>query len=187
MRGFLRRTLHPERYHGHGRVRGPFFEGWYYKLVDARGEARFAIIPGIFLGDQRETDEAFVQVLDGQTGAARYFAYEVDAFQAAADRFDVRVGRSRFRHDRIELDLEDAEGSVRGELRLGPARPWPVTLSSPGIMGWYAWVPRMECYHGVLSFDHEVQGTLHVDGEPHGFDGGRGYTEKDWGRDCALL
>jgi hypothetical protein len=49
-------------------------------------------------------------------------------------------------------------------------------------MGWYRFVPRMECYHGVLSMDHGVAGSLVVDGETLVFDGGRGYAEKDWGR-----
>jgi hypothetical protein len=49
-------------------------------------------------------------------------------------------------------------------------------------MGWYAWMPRMECYHGVLSFDHSISGTLEVEGQAHVFDGGRGYIEKDWGK-----
>jgi hypothetical protein len=39
----------------------------------------------------------------------------------------------------------------------------------------------MECYHGVLSFDHALRGTLQIQGEPIAFDGGRGYMEKDWG------
>jgi hypothetical protein len=49
-------------------------------------------------------------------------------------------------------------------------------------MGWYAWVPRMECYHGVLSFDHSLQGTLTLNGKMMDFSGGRGYIEKDWGQ-----
>ena len=40
----------------------------------------------------------------------------------------------------------------------------------------------MECYHGVLSLDHGLRGALTVDGERVDFSGGRGYTEKDWGR-----
>jgi len=44
----LHSALHPASYHGHGK-RPPFFEGWYYKLVDASEQARYAVIPGIFL------------------------------------------------------------------------------------------------------------------------------------------
>jgi len=40
----------------------------------------------------------------------------------------------------------------------------------------------MECYHGVLSFDHAVRGSLAMNGRRVDFDGGRGYMEKDWGR-----
>ena len=49
-------------------------------------------------------------------------------------------------------------------------------------MGWYAFAPFMECYHGVLSFDHRIEGALVVDGEKVDFTGGRGYIEKDWGQ-----
>jgi hypothetical protein len=40
-------------------------------------------------------------------------------------------------------------------------------------MGWYAWVPRMECYHGVLSFSHPLQGTLTLNGKVMDFSGRR--------------
>ncbi len=49
-------------------------------------------------------------------------------------------------------------------------------------MGWYTFVPFMECYHGVLSLDHRVDGSLTVDGQQLDFAGGRGYIEKDWGQ-----
>lgn len=55
-------------------------------------------------------------------------------------------------------------------------------LGAPGIMGWYSFVPFMECYHGVVSVDHVISGELKVYGETVDFTGGRGYTEKDWGR-----
>ena len=60
--------------------------------------------------------------------------------------------------------------------------PWPVTFFSPGIMGLFAWVPKMECYHGVLSFDHSLQGKIILNGKEMDFSGGRGYIEKDWGK-----
>jgi len=38
----------------------------------------------------------------------------------------------------------------------------------------------MECYHGLVSLDHELSGELDL-GAPVEFTGGRGYIEKDWG------
>jgi hypothetical protein len=42
-----------------------FLEGWYYKLVEASEQARYAVIPGIFLSEDPAEHHAFVQILDG--------------------------------------------------------------------------------------------------------------------------
>ena len=178
---FFNTVLHPERYHGHSRLSGPFFEGWYFKLIDAAEQARYAVIPGIFLGKQGQNSEAFVQVLDGMTGRAVYHRYQTDDFCAAENAFDVRVGPNHFRADCIRLDIDGNGQKLRGEVQFAGLSPWPVTLISPGIMGWYGWIPAMECYHGVVSLDHALRGDITLDGTRVDFSGGRGYIEKDWG------
>lgn len=176
----LRGILHPERYHGPLRgQRSPFFEGWYFKVVDATGRHRFAFIPGIFWSNR---PHAFVQVLDGASGVAHYHEYPVGAFHAAEDSFAVRVEANHFNGDGIVLDIDRPDQRLSGSLHFDGVVPWPVTLTAPGIMGWYAWIPFMECYHGVVSLDHAVRGSLTIDGHTFDFDGGRGYIEKDWGR-----
>ena len=40
----------------------------------------------------------------------------------------------------------------------------------------------MECYHGVLSLDHTLEGALCLDQKALDFSGGHGYIEKDWGK-----
>jgi len=178
---FLRNTLHPERYQG-GHRRYPYFEGWYYKLIDASEEHRYAVIPGIYKGRDAASSHAFVQFMDGTTGEVTYVRYPLTEFQAAERAFEVLIGLNRFTAEATSLHLETPERNVRGSLRFSGINPWPVTLLSPGVMGWYAWVPFMECYHGVLSLDHTIEGILHIDGTAVDFSGGRGYTEKDWGR-----
>jgi hypothetical protein len=176
---FLRNVLHPARYHGRLRgQRAPFFEGWYFKVVDPTERHRFAFIPGVFWTSR---PHAFIQVLDGASGAAHYCDFPVESFWAAEDRFEVHVAGSRF--NRQEMTLRDVGPSrISGTLRFVGTTPWPVTLAMPGIMGWYAWVPFMECYHGVVSLDHAIDGALTIDDEAIDFSGGRGYIEKDWGR-----
>ncbi len=169
---------HPELYHGHGR-RAPYFEGWYYKLVSADESRRIAIIPGVSLSGEAH---AFVQVLNGVSGEAVYHRYPLADFHAEPRAFEVRVGPNLFRRDRIILDIQRAEGQVQGELHFTGLKPWPVSWFAPGIMGWYAWVPFMECYHGVLSLDHRIYGTLQLNGSEADFNGGSGYIEKDWGQ-----
>lgn len=177
----IRRVLNPAWYHGH-RARPPFFEGWYYKLVDPSGRHKLAIIPGIFRGHAHQDSHAFIQILDGVTSASHYASYPTTAFWAKPGAFDVRIAGSRFDLQQFELDIDQSEVKISGEIRLGPLTPWPVSLLSPGIMGWYAWIPMMECFHGVLSMDHELAGTLHYNGVEIDLTGGRGYLEKDWGR-----
>ncbi len=173
----VRSTLHPEGFHGEHAARG-FFEGWYVKLVSADRAQRWAVIPGLFVGLDGER-EAFVQVLDGATGASTYVPYPGEQFVARSDAFDVQVGTHRFTSTGVRLDLPDLRGEVAFEQ---PLVPWPVRPWSPGIMGWYAWVPAMECYHGVVSLDHGLRGSLEHQGQALEFTGGRGYLEKDWGQ-----
>lgn len=173
---FVTGVLHPEGFHGEG-VTSSYFEGWYVKVASADRSARWAVIPGVFL-DPDGGGEAFVQVLDGATGESWYHRYDLADFGAEAERFSVRVGPNRFSDRGVVLDLPSLQGEVRFETRLDP---WPVSWRSPGVMGWYAWVPKMECKHGVVSFGHDLAGSLTHDGATASFDGGRGYLEKDWG------
>lgn len=174
----LRATLNPGVYHGLNK-KPPFFEGWYYKLVSADEHHKMAIIPGMILGQDAH---AFVQVLDGVDGTTSYIKFPVKDFQADDRTFAIKVNENRFDDRHLSLALDDPQCQLTGEIQLGTLNPWPVTLVSPGIMGWYAWVPRMECYHGVLSFSHTLEGTLTLNGKLMDFSGGRGYIEKDWGQ-----
>lgn len=176
--GFIFDTLHPEIYHGHGK-KAPFFEGWYFKLVSADEQHRFALIPGVILSGQ---SHAFVQVLDGVKGTAKYFEFPSQSFQAERQSFDVQIERNRFTAQSISLDIASEAGLIQGALSFDGPRPWPVRWSAPGVMGWFGWIPFMECYHGVISFDHAISGVLQIDGQPVDFTGGRGYIEKDWGQ-----
>jgi len=174
----LRATITPGVYHGLNK-KPPFFEGWYYKLVSADEKSKVAIIPGVILGQDAH---AFVQVLDGVDGTSAYLRFPVTDFLADDRHFSIVIGDNRFDDRRLHLALDRPECRLMGEIQLGPLNPWPVTLLSPGVMGWYAWVPYMECYHGVLSFSHALQGGLTLNDQTLDFSGGRGYIEKDWGQ-----
>ena len=70
---------------------------------------------------------------------------------------------------------------MKGHISLGSWTPWPSSFLSPGAMGPFAFIPFMQCNHGLLSLDHELSGSLEVQGRRVSYDGGRGYLEKDWG------
>ena len=179
-------VLRPAGFHGTGRLRrhargksprSAYFEGWYLKLVSADRATRIAVIPGVFLSEDGSVAEAFVQVLDGIAGRTAYHRFDLSEFRADEHRFDVQVGVNRFGPDGMWLDLP----GLRADVRFGPLTGWPVTLREPGAMGWYAWVPTMECYHGVVSLDHALAGWIETDAGRVDLAEGRGYIEKDWG------
>lgn len=180
LRDYLQGIKHPEAYHGSHKPAG-FFEGWYIKLVSEDQSSKLAVIPGIFKGLKGDQDrnEAFVQLLDGSTGRSWYHRYPVADFSAQNDRFEVQVGPNHFDSSSVTLDLPNLKGSISYQ---SPLDPWPVTLASPGIMGWYGLVPFMECFHAVVSFGHQLSGSLEFEGKPTSFEAGRGYIEKDWGQ-----
>ena len=171
----LRALFNPEMYHGWGRQKN-YFEGWYYKVVSENGKHAMAIIPGIAM-DADGNRQAFIQILDGKDCSSEYHKFPISDFNANLQKFEVTIGKNRFSIDSLDLNLE----TIKGQLSFDRLQPWPSTWYSPGIMGPYSFVPFMECYHGVLSLDHDIKGSLFWRNQWVEFTGGRGYMEKDWG------
>ncbi len=177
----IKTTLHPEAFQGK-KKKPPYFEGWYFKLVDRDEQNFFAVIPGVQISTNPEESHAFVQIFEGSTGIVEYKTYPLSAFRSADTAFDIWIGPNHFTADAISLNINSPKLSINGNLKFQSLKSWPVTLKSPGIMGWYAWIPFMECFHGIVSMDHKIQGVLTVNSKVIDFIGGRGYTEKDWGK-----
>lgn len=178
LKNYLTGLRHPEGFHGQHKTNN-FFEGWYFKFVSDDLSQKWAVIPGVFRGLQgSQTHEAFVQILDGKNGTSHYISYPISEFDAASDRFEVKVGPNKFSASGATLDAGPLKGAIQIETELVP---WPVTLASPGIMGWYGMVPMMECFHGLVSFNHKITADLEIEGKQVQFSG-KGYIEKDWGK-----
>ena len=162
-------------YQGWGNTRR-YFEGWYFKVVNASETRAFAFIPGIAMEESGES-HAFVQLLDGKKKIAKYFTYDAASFIPSDRKFELSIENNYFSAGGIRLDLP----GVKGSLDFSGVVPWPNRWYSPGIMGPYTFVPFMECNHGIVSMDHSLTGSLTVNGEVIDFTGGRGFIEKDWG------
>lgn len=168
-------TFHPDQFQGWGKTKR-YFEGWYFKVVNADETKAFAFIPGIAM-DENGVQQSFIQVLDGKKRTAEYFKFDIREFHATFGKFEITLAGNHFSTHSINLNLLSAQG----RLTFRHLTPWPRNWYSPGIMGPYSFVPFMECYHGILSMDHRVDGKLTVLGENIDFTNGRGYIEKDWG------
>lgn len=166
----------PPMYHGWNNERS-YFEGWYLKIVDPAEKYALAIIPGISMTATGEK-HAFIQVLDGKNCQAHYFDFPASDFQPDEGKFDLKLGNNRFSATEISLDLP----WIKGTIHFNNTIPWPGTFFAPGVMGWYSFAPFLECYHGIVSMNHDLEGTLSINGSTVDFTGGKGYLEKDWGK-----
>lgn len=165
-----------ELYHGWFKKK-KFFEGWYFKLVSADGKYAFAFIPGIAM-DGNGNMQAFIQVLDGKGYTATYHKFQANTFLSNPDTFRIKIDTNTFTLNAIELNIPN----VSGVITFSNHHLWPKKIFAPGIMGWYAFVPFMECYHQVVSLDFQLKGGLQINNSMVDFTDGKGYLEKDWGR-----
>jgi tocopherol cyclase len=156
-----------------------YFEGWYFKHISADQKNIFSVIPGISLNC---TDShSFIQILDGITGLSEYIRYPVSEFQFDYRKASLKVGKSIFSQKSVILNIDDEKTEITGEIQYYNLVKYPSSIFSPGIMGWYSFVPYMECKHGIISVNHNLTGKLKINGNSAEFDNGKGYIEKDWG------
>jgi tocopherol cyclase len=156
-----------------------YFEGWYFKHVSSDLEHVYSFIPGVSL--TRRNSHAFIQVINGITGKTVYITYPLNQFIWDKKSLFLKVGGSVFTEKYVDLKIEDEKLKVSGRIEYNGIIKYPKRLLSPGIMGWYSFIPFMECKHGIVSVNHFLSGSLLVKGASISFDGGKGYIEKDWG------
>lgn len=178
----IRKLKDPAMFQGN-KKRKKYFEGWYFKMVSADGSSILSVIPGISLSHNGEDQHAFIQIIDGKTANTFYYDFPIDDFEFSKDKFAVRIGDNYFSEDILILDIQNQTTSIKGDIQMSNQ----VYLSQNkkrkvGIMGWYRFVPFMECYHGVVSLNHNLKGSITKDNETYNFDNGVGYLEKDWGK-----
>lgn len=170
--------FHPSVYQGKRRPK-KYFEGWYYKHVDKAGDHIYSFIFGVSHSDD---PHSFIQVIEGKQGTTDYIRFPLKAFSYDRKRLRVSIDSNMITQNSIELDLRGEVFRVEGEVLYRDISVFPQKILAPGIMGWYTYTPFMECYHGVVSMNHSLQGTLVINDRSLDFTGGKGYIEKDWGK-----
>lgn len=177
----LKKIWTPGIYQGGNKTR-EYFEGWYYKIVDEKEKHIYAIIPGISISEDKAASHAFIQIIDGVSMDSHYYKYNIKNFKFSKKTHEIYIGGNHFTDKDMNLNIDIDNRKITGDMCFENLVYWPVRLMSPGAMGWYRFVPFMECYHGIISMNHRIKGYINIDGSPINFDDGRGYIEKDWGR-----
>ena len=165
-------------YHGN-RKKKNFFEGWYLK--HPVGNYVCAFIPGISI-EKDGSRKPFIQIINDY--GSHVIFYKAEEFSAREDCFHVEIGNNIFSEKGIEINIDDQEKEIRvkGKITYGPFKTLERSSYAPSVMGPFSYVNFMECYHGVLSLEHELEGSLEWYGREIDFSGGKGYVEKDWGK-----
>ncbi len=181
----MKKIIHPELYQG-DRKKDNYFEGWYYKLVSEDQKTSVAFIPGI--SKNKDDPHAFIQVFLSTTENGTphlltdYVRYPIDDFRYSHETFMVGINQNTFTIGSLEIDLKTRHGHIKGRFKLDGTTPIKTSLVSPNVMGIFGYLSFMECYHGIISMSHHLNGTLYVKDQAIPFDDGKGYIEKDWGR-----
>ncbi|MCL2342287.1 MAG: hypothetical protein FWC62_00085 [Firmicutes bacterium] len=138
------------------------FDGIYYKHQN--GDSTVVFIAGT------AADHAFIQVITGE--GSRYFRYPLTACSFGET---LRIGGSFFSNEGIALNIEEADASIRGNIRYSGLTPLHFD-----IMGPFRFLP-MQCRHRIVSLYHRLDGGLAIGGKIIDFSGGTGYIEGDAG------
>ena len=172
---------HPEAFQGNLR-KNYYYEGWYNKIVNKNQEFIFAFIPTIAINKRAKNSHAFIQILDGITGNTNYVKYELTQFEnLAQDNFNIRIGNNFFSTEGFKLDIDQYPVKINGSIEYFKPVLWPKTFFQPGIMGPLTYLPFLETYHGIVSMNHDLRGSIDFNDKIINFNDGKGYIEKDWG------
>lgn len=145
------------------------FYGWYLKCQS--DTQTLAVIPAVHSAGSKRT--CSIQIITDHD--VRAVTFRTDLFRRRGKT--VFIGENRFGEKGIHLAIRTPKLTAVGALDFGPLLPLKYD-----IMGPFAFVPFMECRHGVWSMRHSVTGTVWIGGQKYSFQNALGYWEGDRGR-----
>lgn len=174
----IRRLFNPEIFQGKYK-RNNYFEGWYYKIIDKSFDNIWAIIPGIAISNEKA--HSFIQVNEAKNVQTRFLTFPRQAFTFSEKDFDINIEDNNFNKFGFDINLTSTNYTLEGRVEFTENLTFPRSLTSPGIMGPYSFVPFMECHHGIINIHSKLKGGLKFNNRYIDFSDGYGYLEKDWG------
>lgn len=146
-----------------------YFCGWYYRCQS--DSQTLAIIPSV----HKTSANAFchLQIITDTNSFQTFFPCS----DLNWNRREICIGKNRFSHNGISLDIQTPDLQVSGDLRFGVFTPIKYD-----IMGPFRYIPFLQCRHSVFSMKHTVDGELIINGTCYPFANSVGYLEGDRGR-----
>lgn len=152
------------------------FYGWYFKCQSE--DKTLALIPAMHQTGRKRT--CSIQVITEKESFTVAFPGKVYRKRKEA----ISIGRNQFHEKGIYLAVDTPKLHMKGRLHFGGLTPLKYH-----IMGPFAHLPFLECSHMLHSMQHQVNGTVYINGETYSFQNAKGYWEGDKGRSfpCAYL
>ncbi|TFG18309.1 MAG: hypothetical protein EU531_00630 [Promethearchaeota archaeon] len=177
----MRNRRYPEAFQGNLK-KNNYYEGWYNKIVDKNTKYSYAFIPTIAINRKSKSSQAFIQILNGQTGRMHYIRHQLKKFENLSNNeFAIRIDKCYFSTNGFILDIDRDDMKIKGNIRYNNTTLWPRSFLQPNVMGILNYVPFLETYHGIVSMNHTLTGSLNINDTIIDFTNGKGYVEKDWG------
>ena len=104
--------INPDLYHGHDQYTN-FFEGWYFKIVDATATYALAFIPGISRSEDTRDHHSFILVINLVNHSYHYYRYSIDDFYSNNRHLKINIGINEFSFNKIYVNLEQIHGILK--------------------------------------------------------------------------
>ncbi len=160
-------------------------------MVSSDLKHTISLIPGISLN--KEDSHAFIQVIysyinedDSSSLYTDYIRFDINDFSYNKEISLLKIGKSTFSTEKIKLELTSNKTALVGSINLKKLSPIKTNILSPSVMGIFSYIPFMECYHSVVSMNHNLSGTIKLNDKEINFDKGKGYIEKDFGKSFPI-
>lgn len=157
-------------------MKDQYFEGWYFK--GSTEEYTIAVIVGEAKG---MNEVAFIQIFMSDKVKSYYIPYDAAAFRYREKPLHIQIEGNIFTEHYMKLNIHQDDLIVEGTVQFEAFTRLPRCFFQKGLMGPFAFLPFMECYHDVLSMNHQLKGYLEINGKTYDFQKGKGYIERDWG------
>jgi len=177
----MRNRRYPEAFQGNLK-KNNYYEGWYNKVVDKNTKYSYTFIPTIAINRKSKSSQAFIQILNGQTGRMHYIRHQLKKFESLSNtEFAIRIDKCYFSTKGFILDIDRDDMKIKGNIKYSNPILWQRSFLQPNVMGILNYIPLLETYHGIVSMNHTLTGSLDINDIIIDFTNGKGYVEKDWG------
>lgn len=159
--------------------RNNYFENWLFKLVSEDRKSVFTIIPVLVLGKNKL---CYIEILNGLTGETFFKEFPLNKYSVKTDTMYCKIDNTVFSKDGISLDLKLPENNLKGEINFGDLNPFKGSSFSPGIIGFFSFIPFLESYISIVSMHTQINGNITIGSNSYNFANGSCYIEKNWGK-----